>query len=80
MRDIRSLLLLDPPGSSNGERPASSEYTVAAKAQTSLEIVPDVSSSSTSGADQGMDRPTESSSRCVVSVEAMPKSDSTGCP
>jgi|GEM_PF-4513539 hypothetical protein len=78
MRDMRSLLLFDPVGSSNGERPARREYTVAASAHTSLATVPEVSSSSTSGADHGIERPTDSSSRCVVIVDAMPKSESTG--
>ena len=60
IRPIRSLEEFDPPGISKGERPASSEYTVAASDHTSDASVPGVSSSRTSGADHGIDRPTES--------------------
>ena len=80
MRDIRSVEEFDPPGTSNGERPASSEYTVAPSDHTSLAIEPGVSSSSTSGADHGIERPTESSSLATAIEAAMPKSESTGCP
>src|SRR5690606_41069942 len=55
MRLMRSADLFAPPGTSNGDRPASSEYTVAANDQTSLWTVHGVSSSSTSGAVHGMD-------------------------
>ena len=73
-------MLLSPPGTSNGLRPASSEYTVAPSDHTSLATVPATSSSSTSGADQGTDRPTASLDSAWPSVEAIPKSDSTGWP
>ena len=53
---------------------------MAAKAQTSDSMLPGVSSSSTSGADHGIESPTASSSREAVNVEAIPKSDSTGWP
>ncbi len=53
---------------------------MAPSAHTSDEIVPGVSSRSTSGADHGIESPTESSSRIEVRVDAMPKSESTGCP
>ena len=53
---------------------------VAPSAHTSLAIVPLVSSRSTSGADQGMERPIASVTSASPSVAAMPKSLSTGCP
>jgi hypothetical protein len=80
MRAMRSAERLAPPGSSKGERPARSEYTVAPRDQTSLATVPDVSSFSTSGADHGIDRPTASVESDSPRVAAIPKSESTGLP
>ncbi len=80
MREMRSADLFDSPGISNGERPARSEYTVAANDQTSDSMLPGVSSISTSGADHGMDMPTDSAFCDSLRVDAMPKSESTGCP
>ena len=44
MRAISAIVALSPPGTSNGVRPASSEYTVAPSDQTSLATVPGISS------------------------------------
>ncbi len=80
IRATRSAGAFCPPGTSNGLRPASSEYTVAASDHTPLRTVPGLSSASTSGADHGIERPTASVAAASSSVEAMPKSLSTGCP
>ena len=80
MREMRSADLFDSPGISKGDRPASNEYTVAANDQTSDAMLPDVSSINTSGADHGIERPTDSWVSASLSVDAIPKSESTGCP
>ncbi|KFD43907.1 hypothetical protein IU11_07330 [Cellulosimicrobium sp. MM] len=78
MREMRFALEFDPPGTSNGVRPASSVYVVAASAQTSVAMPLRGGSANDSGGDHGIDMP---SARAASStVDEMPKSVSAGCP
>jgi len=78
IRAISELAWLGPPGSSNGERPASSAYTVAPRAYTSVRASAYGSEPNSSGADQGTDIP--SASATVSICAEMPKSVSADQP
>ena len=57
MRSIRLFVPFSPPGISNGERPASSVYTVAPSWYTSLRWSLRGGSRNASGGDHGTDTP-----------------------
>ena len=77
MREISSRWELSAPGRTNGDRPASSVYSVAPSAQTSTRTPSTFPSRNCSGGDHGMDIPA-SSSASPPSVPEMPKSVSAG--
>ena len=79
IRWMRSVAVLRCPRRSKGVCPASSEYTVAARENTSLRTSARGGSAKNSGGDQGIDMPWESStsSPCPAAME-MPKSVSAG--
>ena len=79
MRLISVALSLAAPGTSNGERPASSEYTVPASEKTSLRTSAVGESESTSGADHRIDIPCSASPLCPTADE-IPKSVNSGAP
>lgn len=76
IREISSFCELSAPGRTNGDRPASSVYSVAPRDHTSMAKPSGLPPAKASGADHGMDMPASSSSMSVV--PEMPKSVSAG--